>query len=402
MKKLLTSALAAALVAAGTGSEAQAQDMVGRRASLFDLGISGGGAYTSSWFEIDDEAFGVGFSPAFGVGATFWANPSLGVRLHGSYLPTQLPQAANRSVGSDPDKLAVNNYFYDLSLVFRPFFANPGFMGGTYFWLGGGGLTSNVAGKGPAVRFGFPCVGHNAAGFPAGLYINRGICLSYDPEYASVGQATAGLGFDVFPLTSNIGFFGELGLHAYDSPAHDIRGNAGAAGTDDRFAFTGTGMLGLKFMFGDILPPPPPALPPPPPPTVVEQPRTQTQDIQVCVVQDGMLTTVTGQFNPATGDTMVAGQRFATAYPATGPTYAAGQTWFINNETVTIGNERYVRFGLPRVIGTTEVTRRGEFQGTPLFIEAGATGTPEVIYIPVRPGCEFQPYQRQAKVQVRG
>jgi hypothetical protein len=38
-----------------------------------------------------------------------------------------------------------------------------------------------------------------------------------------------------------------------------------------------------------------------------------------------------------------------------------------------------------------------------VFTEASATGTPDVIYIPVRPGCEFQPYQYEVPARgVRG
>jgi hypothetical protein len=66
-------------------------------------------------------------------------------------------------------------------------------------------------------------------------------------------------------------------------------------------------------------------------------------------------------------------------------------------------NRRYVKYGLPRVLGVNEVTRVGEFQGVPIFAEAGRTAPYEVIYVPVRPGCEFQPYQTEVKVGgVRG
>lgn len=37
--------------------------------------------------------------------------------------------------------------------------------------------------------------------------------------------------------------------------------------------------------------------------------------------------------------------------------------------------------------------RAGEFRGMPLFAEAGDTGIPAVLYVMVRPGCEFHPYQ---------
>jgi len=120
------------------------------------------------------------------------------------------------------------------------------------------------------------------------------------------------------------------------------------------------------------------------------------------VVQNGTLMMVTAQYNTATSDTTVNGQRFATAYPAT-TGYAAGATWFINNEPIMVNGRRYVKYGLPRVIGVNDVTRTGEFMGVPVFAEAGATPTTEVVYVPVRPGCEFQPYQLDVKVGgVRG
>jgi hypothetical protein len=62
-----------------------------------------------------------------------------------------------------------------------------------------------------------------------------------------------------------------------------------------------------------------------------------------------------------------------------------------------------VKYGLPRVLGVNEVTRMGDYMGVPVFAETGATGATEVIYLPVRPGCEFQPYQLDVKVGgVRG
>jgi hypothetical protein len=51
MKRLLTFALAATALVAGTGSELQAQEMTNRRASRFDLGVYAGGAYTTAWYE---------------------------------------------------------------------------------------------------------------------------------------------------------------------------------------------------------------------------------------------------------------------------------------------------------------------------------------------------------------
>ena len=77
-------------------------------------------------------------------------------------------------------------------------------------------------------------------------YIRSGVCLSYDPEYATVGQGNVGIGFDILPLTSGVGLFGELAVHGYDSPAHVYVENTAS----DKFAFTTRGVLGLKFSFG--------------------------------------------------------------------------------------------------------------------------------------------------------
>jgi hypothetical protein len=63
---------------------------------------------------------------------------------------------------------------------------------------------------------------------------------------------------------------------------------------------------------------------------------------------------------------------------------------------------RFVKYGLARVLGVNEVTRVGDHMGVPVFAEMGQT-RPDVIYVPVRPGCEFQPYQVETKTgSVRG
>ena len=181
-----------------------------------------------------------------------------------------------------------------------------------YFFLGGGGLTTDLAGS----RGGCD---------PATLV--RGACLTFEPDYASVGQGTAGAGMDLLRIGNGVALFGELGLHGYDSPVHvgdawvpPVRVPTGgtAAVADDRFAVTGRLVAGLRFMFGDMMPAapvvaPPPALPPVAPPPAA--PAMQT--IRVCVVEGAGLREVEAMYDPATGDTTVAGQPFVAAYPAT-------------------------------------------------------------------------------------
>ena len=159
---------------------------------------------------------------------------------------------------------------------------------------------------------------------------------------------------------------------------------------------------GLSLLLGGreaSLPLPPEPLPPEPqyPPIGVPAPDPPRETIvtattiSVCVIENGMLRNVEAEYASATGDTTVAGRPFSEAYPATAPAYAAGAGWYIQGEPITLDRRRYVKFGLARVLGVDEVARVGEHQGVPVFAEAGTT-RPEVVYVAVRPGCEFQPY----------
>jgi hypothetical protein len=202
--------------------------------------------------------------------------------------------------------------------------------------------------------------------------------------------------------------FLEGGVHGYDSPVHVYSDNARA---EDKIAFTPYAVLGLKLGFGNIIPPPPaPVIPPPapaplppPPPPPPPPPAPEMQPVNVCVVQNGQLASVSAMYNPANGDTTVDGRRFSEAYPATDG-YVAGATWYVNNEPVTFNNRRYVKYGLPRVLGTTDVASVGTYQGVGVFAEPSANAQrPDVIYVPVQPGCVFQPYQYEVKTGgVRG
>ncbi len=401
-----------------TGTAAQAQDemMMGRQVSRFDLGVYAGGSLTSAWYDSrsvtlnatgnptendDDDSFAPGFGGAFGGIANFWVTPMLGIRLHGAYLPMQPPRSegAFENVG-ERSEYVLNSYVYDLNLTARPFvMSGSSLLSGMYLFLGGGGLTVDVTGEDRLV-----CE-------PAAQAL--GACLPLKPSAATVGQVNGGLGFDLIPL-GPVSLFTEAGVHYYDSPVHTgepwlgpITAPTGSRVriANDRMAVTGRLVLGLKAMFGNQLPPPAPVVIPPPPPMVEPAPITPPpppmnpmRDIQVCVVENGMLRNVTAQYNTQTGDTTWAG-----GMQPTMAGYAAGAAWFINNEAVMVMGRRYVKYGLPRVLGVNEVTRVGEYQGVSVFAETGATGTPEVLYVPVRAGCEFQPYQTEIKAgAVRG
>ena len=145
MRRTLTSAFAAALVALGAAGAAQAQDVV-RTAPQFDIGIFAGGAYTTNWFTIGDEGMKPGPSGIFGAEATYWLSPTFGIRLNGKYAPMHLPHGG----AFQSDSWVMNSWFYDLDLMWRPmFWSNGGFLSSMYVFVGGGGLTANPAGKAP-------------------------------------------------------------------------------------------------------------------------------------------------------------------------------------------------------------------------------------------------------------
>jgi ketosteroid isomerase-like protein len=229
MKRVFTSAVAALMVV-GMGAEVEAQGMDGmnRRVPRFELGVYGGGAYTTPWYDFrlesstggqtsrvgdgDDIDFGFDFAPIFGVVTKFNFTPRFGVRLHGAYMPSALPHAENADWD---DGYPQNNYFYDLDLVLStptlPLFSRV--LGNAYVFIGGGGLTTNIADSGLV-----PENSDRAVCEPGTL--RRGACLPLQGEYATVGQGTVGIGGDLFSLASNVGVFVELAAHGYDSPVH--------------------------------------------------------------------------------------------------------------------------------------------------------------------------------------
>ena len=409
MKRWLTCAAAAVAAVGGAGSTALAQETTnGPRASRFDLGIYAGGSGTSAWFESrtvtlngtetpddndDGQSYAPGYAPIFGAQATFWLTPAFGVRAHGAYAPVRPPQASEGffdlffdNAGERRD-YTFNTYLYDLNLALRPFVGRDGWYRTVYLFAGGGGLTVDVAGEDRR-----QCVGYLLA---------LGACVSYEPEQATVAQGTAGAGIDLIRFGS-LGLFGEAAVHVYDSPAHvddawvgPITAPSGARVriADDRTAATVRLVAGLKLALGELLPPPQVEIPPPPPPAVLPPPPPPAlppppATTRVCVVQGGALTEIEVT-DPASVQT-------------TGE-YAGGAPWFINNEPITFGGRRYVKYGLPRVVGVTELGRVGDYQGVGVFGEAGGMEPREVIYVPVRPGCEFQPYQLERKATgVRG
>lgn len=74
---------------------------------------------------------------------------------------------------------------------------------------------------------------------------------------------------------------------------------------------------------------------------------------------------------------------------------------------MTYNGRRLVLYGVPRVMAASELMRVGEYRGVPIFVvrtdEPDEWGRIRVFYLPLRPGCEFQPFLDTANVgAVRG
>jgi hypothetical protein len=158
-------------------------------------------------------------------------------------------------------------------------------------------------------------------------------------------------------------------------------------------------------LFGCAAPGSPPQTPGSAPPTSVPvstQAAATSPTIPLCVVQDNRLRKVEGVVNPTTGDTLVGGRPFSEIHPPSTPPYAGAMPWFQDNtgDFIDLSGTIYVRYGVARE-GTmirpdpTALVRVGDLQGVPIFADRGKSPPFDDIFLPVRPGCTLEPYQRQ-------
>jgi len=255
-----------------------------------------------------------------------------------------------------------------------------------------------------------------------------------------------GLGADILPGW-RLGGIGGIGIRlevadhiAWNSPADPIIGGDGYSAIHNlRFTAGVMGTFGRMFPEEQvaILPPAPP--PPPPPPPAEES-------ITVCVVDPSSheLRNVSAIYVPSTRDTMVVvnGQRqqFDDVYTNRAPLYVSNAEWFRAGRPLTlqVGQMRteWVTYGGPRAIDASDLAFLGTIQGTPVYAaEDDVAGIRneladlrraqnqhdlteiarassrlrqelselEVVYVPLEPGCVFQPMRRAEEVRkVRG
>jgi hypothetical protein len=143
-------------------------------------------------------------------------------------------------------------------------------------------------------------------------------------------------------------------------------------------------------------PAPPPA---PPPPAAQETPPAVIDHLFVCVVEGGALRDVQIRWVKETEDTLLMdGRRFSDVHPVTpGSPYAGATPWYRQSAPVTFRGRRYTRYGQERALAASDLRPAGAVLGVPVFVAAedSAAARPPVIYVPTRPGCEFQPYRAE-------
>jgi hypothetical protein len=134
---------------------------------------------------------------------------------------------------------------------------------------------------------------------------------------------------------------------------------------------------------------------------VVIPPPVETP-LEICVMIDDDLRIITATFRPETGDTLIDGVPFREAHTGVAPDYAGAAPWFAQSDSLRFGEQLYVRFGLTRRLLPTNLRRVGYQAGTAVFAEVGELSPYPALYVPVRPGCVFQPYQRRETIRPRG
>lgn len=72
--------------------------------------------------------------------------------------------------------------------------------------------------------------------------------------------------------------------------------------------------------------------------------------------------------------------------------YAGEEAWFRGDEPIRQYGRRYVKYGPRRVVPADALTRGADHGGTPVFLDRKDIERPSALYVPVEPGCVFQPY----------
>lgn len=126
-------------------------------------------------------------------------------------------------------------------------------------------------------------------------------------------------------------------------------------------------------------------------PNAAQQIVEQADSVSICVIERDTLQMIRAAI-VGDKDTIVSGTPFSQRYPAVSPPYATGASWFSQNHPIRRNGRWYYGGNHPQQIISVELLERiGHHNGVPIFSEVGDS-IPEIIYVPIRPGCVFQSY----------
>ena len=119
--------------------------------------------------------------------------------------------------------------------------------------------------------------------------------------------------------------------------------------------------------------------------------NSDSQDtIRICVIANGVLAEARAITSSA-GDTLVDGIALD-SLRSISPPYAAHAQWFEGDQPIWFEGYLLSKYGPPRIIEPGALRVVGSYQEIPIFRER-VEPIPEVVYVPVQPGCVFQIYQ---------
>ena len=72
--------------------------------------------------------------------------------------------------------------------------------------------------------------------------------------------------------------------------------------------------------------------------------------------------------------------------------YALSEPWFREDREIRQYGRRYSKHGPRRVVPASALTLGADHEGIPVFLDRNDIERPSALYIPVEPGCIFQPY----------
>lgn len=71
--------------------------------------------------------------------------------------------------------------------------------------------------------------------------------------------------------------------------------------------------------------------------------------------------------------------------------YASERSWYATDAAIPFRGRMWKKVWRPLVLGRGQIERADSYDGVPIFVARGDTAV-AAMYVPVSPGCVFQPY----------